>query len=226
MPFATPARSAARPLAQAVWVLLAFLPALMAVPGCKNDKKLTLPVEEKYLPQTSPANILSNLQKAYQTKDYDGYESLFSHDFYFMFDPAEVGQNGIPEQWSRADELTSARHMFADSTVKTITLNWAVGSPAPSDDVIPESWKVRVDNARLSVNTRNENNELFIFQVPGDTEVFYFRQSTDETVGGQPKWYLIRWDDSPISGLNPVRIDPDGARTEKTSWGRIKMAFR
>jgi len=198
--------------ARVLWILPAFA-ILATLTGCPwdPDKKVTPPiVVPEYLPQTTPANILANLEQAYKTQNFDEYEKLFSKDYIFVFNPADVGgQDPTPPQWQRADEVDAARNMFDDETVTSIELSWSPGDPesaADRFDAFPECLKVRVDNIELRVETRPPDlEEPLILKVTGASHIFYFKEgrAVDGEAytypdTGDKRWYCFMWEDSPI----------------------------
>jgi hypothetical protein len=212
MPFASSAR---RAVPVSIVVLFAFLLAA-AFSGCKDDKKITVPPPpSEYLEQSSPANVLANLQTAYQRKNCGEYSKLFAPDFVFLFNPSDVNDptNPTPPDWGFPAETASACSLFAHPRVETITLSWSVGA-LEADTTY--GWKIRVDEVNLNVNARNEQNELWIYQVRGSHQMFYFREEDVTLPSGKKKWTCIRWEDSPIGS----------GKTQETSWGQIKHNFR
>jgi hypothetical protein len=99
-----------------------------------------------------------------------------------------------------------------------------------ADDTYPEHpWKIRVDNVQLDVQTRAQDGTVWIYQVNGATHVFYFREAAGEQASdGRAKWYCTRWEDSPIGLARPDGPHNNGLEpyVERTTWGRIKGAFR
>jgi hypothetical protein len=201
---------------------------LLAVPlvlsltggGCKDDKRITPPPPyvSPYQAQNSIANVLANFKTAYEARNFDEYRKLFAEDYRFYFNPADVhsGDNPTPESWGYADEMAATENMFHDDLVDQIQVDYTIGTPERADSVLygAHAWKVRLTEANLRVVTRNEGGEPLTYLVPGTTELFYLRQSATETVDGQPKWHIFRWDDQPI------------AKTETKSWGQVKHAYR
>jgi hypothetical protein len=130
--------------------------------------------------------------------------------------------NPTPPSWGFPDDVASACSLFADPS-ELITLDW---SPGALEADSAYGWKIRVDEVNLNVNTRNENNELWIYQVRGSYQFFYFREDTSVTFpGGKHRWVIVRWEDAPAGGpkLAPVEGDP---RVERTTWGQIKFNYR
>jgi hypothetical protein len=182
--------------------LAAFL--LAGLCGCpfspKNNPIPPPPPITKYLEQSSAENVLANLRTAYEDREYLEYEKLFSRDYIFVFNPEDVGDedNPTPAQWPREDEMDSARNLFADDRVELITLDWSPGALETHETY---GWKVRVDEVNLNVNTRNENGDLWIYQVRGSYQIFYFREEDATLPSGRKKWTCTLWEDSPLGLL-------------------------
>jgi hypothetical protein len=192
---------------------------MLAASGCKDDKKITPPPPPSdYLEQSSAANVLTNLKTACTKRNDAEFEKLFAPDYVFLFNPYDVNdpENPTPAQWNRADELDAAHDLFTNADVDTIQIAWSLGQAEPTD-TIPNGWRVRADAVNLDVYWRNENHELWIFQVRGSYQDFYLREDPNVILpGGAHRWLLVRWDDGPIGGL----------KVEQTTWGRIKHVFR
>jgi hypothetical protein len=181
------------------------------------------PPASNYLPQTSPANVIANLQTAYAERTIDEYRKLFAEDFIFVFNPVDPvdPDHPNPPQWGLAEELSVTENMFADELVSRIELSsYSLGVPERVDSLYygPRAWKVRVDQVNLQVSTRKLDGTLLTLLVEGATEAFFFREEPSELspVDGRPTWYIIRWEDQPIGGM----------KTETTSWGQVKNLFR
>ena len=185
--------------------------------GCpwspKPDHKI-IHVESNYLPQTSPENVIANLQTAYGERKIDEYRKLFTDDFIFVFNPADpVDPNHpSPPQWGLVDELDVTENMFADELVTKIELssyNFGVPERVDSVEYRPRAWKVRVDHTNLQVYTRKEDGTLLTLLVDGATEMFFFVEDPTKPspVDGRPTWYIFRWEDQPIG----TKATPDVA---------------
>jgi hypothetical protein len=192
--------------------------------GCADKNRLTPPPEvSPYLEQSSAENILKNLRTAYENQAFAEYAKLFSTDYIFVFNPVDVQDptNPTPAQWPRADEMQAARHLFDDPRVELITLDW---SPRALQADSSYGWKARVDVFNLNVYTRNDNSELWIYQVRGSWQVFYFREEDLTLPSGRKKWTCARWEDTPPPLARETRT-PGAPPPEVTTWGNIKLLY-
>ncbi len=181
------------------------------------------PPVSHYLPQTSPANVVANLQMAYGERKIGEYKKLFTEDFIFVFNPVDPvdPDHPSPPQWGLTDELGSTQNMFADELVTKIEISsYSFGVPERVDsvDFRPRAWKVRVDQVNLQVYTRRPDGQWLTLLVDGATEMFFFVEEPSELspVDGRPTWYIFRWEDQPIGGM----------KSERGSWGQVKNLFR
>lgn len=203
--------------ARALWILPAAAVCsaicLTMLTGCPWDPPTKIDpiiVPDEYLPQTDPDGILANLKMAYTKENYDQYAKLFSQDYIFVFNPADVnGDDPTPVQWARQPELDAAKNMFDDEKVTQITLTWNPGTPESAADkfpAFPECLRVRVDDITLRVETRPPDlAEPLIYLVQGAYHYFYFKEGKGAEAGVDPTnslpiWYLFQWEDSPIGG--------------------------
>jgi len=198
--------------ARTLWFLPVAVVGLALLTGCPWDPdKVNGPpiVEDRYLEQSNPRNILQNLQTAYQNKNPDEYEKLLSLDFVFVFNPADVNDphNPTPPEWPRADEVRSTKNMFQSELVDDITLDWG-GEPGAAESAadifpsFPECQKVTVDQVNLRVETRKVDGEVWIYVVAGQRHVFYFKEGRGTEAytyaANRKRWHLFHWEDNPI----------------------------
>jgi hypothetical protein len=202
-------------------VLMAFLALTVVATGCKNEKKLTPPPASEYLAQSSAANVLANLQKAYGNRDIDEYRKLLTEDFVFVFNPTDPVDPNHPHPagWGLVEELRATEHMFTDTLVTKIELSsYRLGVPERADSIEyrPRAWRARVDHANLQVYTRKRDGTLLTLLVDGATERFFLvEEPTTPASDGNPTWYIFRWEDQPIGT----------GKVENKSWGQIKNAY-
>jgi hypothetical protein len=193
-------------LPSAVGFLALGFVAIGLLTGCpwSPKKTVTTPVTPSdYLPQTSPANVLQNLQTSYKNRNIDEYTKLFATDFTFVFNPLdpEVPDHPNPPSWGLVDEIEATKNMFTNELVTKIELtSYVLGVPEKADSLYygPRAWKVQVNEANLQVATRTADGDLLTYLVQGTTEVFFFREEPTKPIEGRPTWYIFRWEDQPI----------------------------
>jgi hypothetical protein len=209
------------------WPLLIALPLVLFL-GCASESNRRCcgpdPDPSLYLPQTSIPNVLANLKRGYQEKNYGEYRKLLDAPFEYVFAPQDVGGPNIPGSWGLADELTSANNMFSglpnrdNYWADTIKLVFTAGADTPTD-LNPNWRKVVLSNVNLEIESREmTSSDPLTYQIIGDKAELYFVQ-TDETAPGTDLriWKIIRWDDKPISyGI---------AISQDFTWGQIKANF-
>ncbi len=217
----------ALPLARALALAL-FAATAILLPACSDDDDPTPPgctatFCAPYLELTSPGSVLVNLKLACESRDAEMYALLFAPDFVFEFSPGDVALGNTPANWPLPDELDSAENMFNDPTVDRVELASFI-IPAPRAAVASDSLPtiegiqvVTIDAVRLSVFTRNGQGEVLELLVPGELQVFFFRQ---DTVDGELRWRLVRWRDMPTGGRPSA-----GSATDESTWGQIKYRY-
>ncbi len=189
--------------------------------GLTGTTTRSVTVSDRYLPPTSPANVLANLQAAYADRNIGQYRKLFTEDFTFVFNPLdpEDPDHPTPASWGLVDELEATQNMFEDELVHEVELTgYRMGVPQAADSVFygPHAWKVRVDETNLQVATRTPDGDLLTLVVQGTTEMFFFREDPTRPIDGHPTWFIFRWEDQPIGSV----------KTESKSWGQLKALFR
>lgn len=204
-------------------VLLAPLLLILAC-GEEHGPTTCPPPPPPYLEPSSPANVLSNLRTAWRQRDLQEYGKLLSEDFTFAFDSLDASdpEDPLPREWSRTDELEAAECLFANEKIEGIDVSWTPRPASSVGDGIPNRWKIRADAVNLNVLTRNENNQIWIYEVRSPHQVFYFREDRADTLPcGRRRWYCTRWEDSPIEPLRE-KSGGMGRSPAHWSWGRIK----
>lgn len=199
-------------------VLIGWCLMLMPLTGCfmSPDPSPAQPeTMDVQVMRATAADCLESLRLSYIERDVAGFAALLSHDFTFVFDPSSPE---VPPQWDREDELAATQNMFGGETVEGITLTFRQGLAVPSDDEYPGTWKVEVDEVRLSVFLRTGYGEILELRASDAGGVFYLKPATAVDVLEQrPRWKVWRWED-----IRPLGADA----TESYSWGEIKTFFR
>jgi len=173
-----------------LYVLMAM--ALTALSGCLFSPPPTAgTVEQPPIVNNSPINVLRNVERSYNTMDYDLYKSCLSNNYVFYFNPNDVGEivqgYEIPVTWNRVEDLESAYHMFGQAYSITMSIpTEAVGEPGPSD----KTW--RADNITISLTLlTSPGNGLRIGA--GYCNFEFERYDVNVGTKVEHRWRLSRW---------------------------------
>jgi hypothetical protein len=139
---------------------------------------------------TTPANVLKNIEVAYNQQLVDKYKEALSTKFVFYFDPDDVGQNPpgstylIPETWSYTEDWRTTEKMFQRAyRIKLAIPTGNVGEPAPTDTTF------RADN--VSINLLVMVDELNGYIADQGYCNFEFEKYKNEE--GKDRWRLTKW---------------------------------
>jgi hypothetical protein len=196
-------------------VTLGAAVALLAL-SCGEEEGVTPPGPERPEP-TSPANVLENVELAFNNRDVDLLKAMLSAEFVFYFDPDDVGQNPpgkpykIPESWSYTAFWQAVNNMFTKAYSISLTIpTGGVGTPGENET------KYRADN--VSINLLVMVDELNGYIADQGYCNFAFESYTSEA--GKNCWRLTGWWDR-TSGM-----PADGhLGLAPTSLGRILAVF-
>jgi hypothetical protein len=198
------------------------LAALIA--GCSSSSTGPDDVEDIYRTRTSPANVIYNLNLAYEEMDCEAFLDCLADSFRFYVSEYDSwGDPDLPDSWGMATERTIHRRMFGDEpvgdpsleiqqitlTLITITQEHSGGAnPVDSSD---DRWTHLLDTDLMVWFPNN-------LQRRADEDVeMVFRIDPDETGrNGETLYELIGWYD--LAG--------EEERGESTSWGGIKAMYR
>jgi hypothetical protein len=211
---------------------------VIACGGCKSSSR---PEPSPYLRQTSPENVLANLQTAYRARDIDAYSAQLAADFRFEFAPDDLGDTGIPPDgtFTFVQDSLSTRNMFTNEFIEReedrvldVRIRLQYGNAVA--DTLPghEGWRyILIQNTFLEVEQQGSTDTGTItLQVNGAQADFYFRRGRDaEDDSGL--WYVVNWRDRPflypgageMFGTSPGA--PVSSAIEGTTWGAIKAIY-
>lgn len=189
---------------------------LLTLTGCAS--KSTGPEDTDDSPhyklRTGPANIIYNLNTAYEWMDAEEYLDCFAEDFEFTLNPDDLGNpdNPLPESWGKQEERDIHEAMFSDATnvghVDLTLTNVSVDFDAGAD---PYDTSDDRYTYREGTDLRVTIGEL-IFLANADQQ-FVFRVDADETgPNGQTLWEIIEWHDLQCG-------------RHESSWGAIKSMY-
>ena len=84
--------------------ILCLLIAAVSLTSCGDEDTTEI---SKYLPPTSPRNVLMNLQQSYLDRNADEYGKLLADDFRFYINEDTRRQNpSLPEFWTSQEDST------------------------------------------------------------------------------------------------------------------------
>jgi hypothetical protein len=203
--------------------------ALSAAHGCIFSPKTDPPPPPptNYKEQTSPENVLWNLQVAYRRyrTDIAEYAKLLHPEFLFYFQPNDARDLG-QDYWNRDVDSTQTGALFDAQAVTRIDINLTYGSAAP---VSPgsDTLKIRVNPTFLEVDELDEDQGVTItWRVSGDIQDMFFVQSDrDPSI-----WEIVEWRDIDGGGGSTGLLEtaaqdsPADPRRQirNVSWGALR----
>jgi hypothetical protein len=202
-------------------VLLAGL-GVMTIPGglaCIESPPHCDGCPEPFLqkPQTSPENVVHNLQFVYVHRDIEQYAKLLAPEFRFVFQPIDA-QEITQDSWTREEDLAGTRALFEAPVVTSITIDLVHGPAVDADDpeLPPGAKEIRINQTFLQVD-----ESTGITWVVSDIQDLFFR-SGDATLDEDPDlWFLFDWRDIPSTGA--PRTPASGE--QETTWGKLKSRY-
>ncbi len=139
---------------------------------------------------TTPANVLKNIEVAYNQRLIENYKKALSTKFVFYFDPDDVGdklpgrQYIIPESWSYTEDWNATDTMFQKAyNIKLSIPTTSVGEPEPNETTF------RADN--ISIDLLVMVDELNGYQANQGFCNFEFEKYKNEE--GKDRWRLTQW---------------------------------
>jgi hypothetical protein len=183
--------------------------------SCGEEEGVT-PREPDRLAPTSPANVLENVELAFNNHDVDLLKAMLSTTFVFYFDPDDVGQNPpggqyrIPGGWSYTEFWKAVDNMFTEAHSISLSIPTdQVGTPGENET----TYRADIISISLLVMVDELNGYL------ADTGYCNFAFESYTSEAGKKCWRLTKWWDRTSVSLDAV---PAG---EPTSFGRILAMF-
>jgi hypothetical protein len=159
-----------------------------------GEEEVTGPQEpDRYMP-TSPANVLKNVELAFDNRDINLLTAMLSTEFVFYFDPRDVGRNIggyiIPESWSYDEFRDAAANLFSRAYSINLTIDVGhVGEPAPGKK------SYNAPDVKTSLLVMVDDVSGFLGEGFGDYGFEIYRGKT-----GREFWRLIKWADHRYRG--------------------------
>lgn len=213
-------------------VLILLFTAVLG--GCGGGDSVTKPPPGLRLP-TTPDEFVSEFRRAYNDRDLDTLQVLFSPDFVFYFSPGEVDTVGVDPEWGKVAEFESMTTMFAGSTgvrpdgseQASVDLQFSFGlffvpedsAWIPRDDPPFDGTLFRTFRVGMQVQYVDGSLDL----VSGFNEFFVEEITVEGSNGASGTGYVLRaWRDR--STQPPTRSRSE-ALLHNTSWGYVKALF-
>ena len=163
--------------------------ALFVGCGKDNPAKPTLP-GPKYLPSSTPFNVLDNLKVAYTTRDSTGYDSLFDVNY----TGSSIDQTDASVlNFSRSDEARHINALARTRTISSIRLDLPPSMTRTRDAGDPPGW-ASVQPYGLVIEI--DDGPMSMFLQTGTSETMEFRFAPTTPSPGSPTdttWHIVRW---------------------------------
>lgn len=168
----------------------ALAAATLTFTGCLFSPPKELPPEPP--PEmTTPANVLKNIEVAYNQQLINKYKEALSANFVFYFDPDDVGQNPpgrprykIPESWVYTEDWTATENMFQKAYSINLSIPTArVGEPGPTETTF------RADNISITLLVMVDELDGYL----ADQGYCNFEFEKYKNQEGKDRWRLTKW---------------------------------
>ena len=165
------------------------LGAAVALLALSCFEEVPPPPPERPGPNT-PANVLENVELAFNNRDVDLLKAMLSAEFVFHFDPNDIGQRApggqyiIPEYWSYTEFWNAANNMFTEAYSISLSIpTGRVGTPGENETTY------RAD--KISVSLLVMVDELSGYLADNGYCDFEFESYTSKT--DKKYWRLANW---------------------------------
>jgi hypothetical protein len=211
--------------------------SLVAFAGCQNPFSPPgggddPPDDVQYKLRTSPANVVYNLNTAYEYMNIEEYLACLAEEF--IFEPSEYDQGinpDIPPYWGKADERAIHRKMFGidpvedpDNEVDQITLTLTKITEAHNEgadpvDPMDDIWTWLMDTDLMVWFPNNLQR-----RADADVEFDFRIDPLEQGPNGETLYEIIEWRDlaEEPGGRGAVPVEPD---VHETSFGRLKANY-
>ena len=163
---------------------------LIALAGCGGNKLIPPSPGPKYLPSSTPLNVLRNMQIAYSTRDSTAYDSLF--------DAAYVGtsiDNTPPGPMllslTKADEVQHIGALARQISISSVRLQFPPTLLRSRDVSDPQGWAtIQLNSLILEIDDTPATLSI------GNSESMEFKFIPTAPAPGSPTdttWHIVRW---------------------------------
>jgi hypothetical protein len=209
-----------------VWTLVAVGP-LVILSSCLLDSsdRRTIVDPWPYRPQTSPENVVYNLQASYLLREIDEYAKLLAPEFIFLDQPVDAQElaerfwtgEGDKHLWTRDEDIAGTRALFEATVVASISIDLDHGPAEAAEDMsLPDNTKkIRINQLFLHVDETSG-----VTWVVTQVQEFFSRPG-DPDLGENPdSWFLVAWREIP-SATAPS----SPASVRGTTWADLKVRY-
>ncbi len=197
-------------------VITAFIGVSLVLLACGGEEGVTPRVPDR-VEATTPANVLRNVEIAFNQRDVNLLKAMLSENFVFYFDPRDVGQSPpgktyiIPESWSYTEFWMALSKMFDNAYRINLSIpTGGVGTPSENETTY------RADNVTLSLLVMVDELNGFI----AEAGYCNFEFERYESAGGKKYWRLTKWWDRTSQGYDEY------PGVESASLGKLLALFR
>jgi hypothetical protein len=162
---------------------------LAAIAGCGDDNPVNPKLQAKYLDSSTPQNVLTNLVRAYTSRDSAGCDSLF--------DAAYAGisiDNNDPAPaltFTKADEMLHIGALARTATITSVSLTFGPNPIRYTDSGDSAGW-ASVQTTTPALILVDGPNAFFT----GASEFMMFKFRPTTPASGSPTdttWKIVRW---------------------------------
>jgi hypothetical protein len=177
------------------------------LPACQPSRDLPAGSSEEqsaYLPNTSPENVLRNLQTAHHLRDIAGYEALFDTTYALQIRRGDA--DTVSGTFDYDMDMRMTHELFADA--ESLSLVFSINESTPSE--LPEFpsedgfRQIRVNGVVLdgtAVPTGQDSLRTFHVETR-DSMLFVFKP--DDPIGPR-SWRIVRWQcTQPVDPAEPA----------------------
>ncbi len=146
------------------------------------------PPPDRYEP-TTPADVLRNVELAFDNRDVGLFKAMLSANFVFYFDPRKVGKlppggrTPLPESRSYSEIVRWVNDLF--ETAYFISLSIETGKLEPP---YPEENTYRADNIKVTLVVKNDELNGYIYEGYGSAEFEKYAAAN-----GEDYWRITAW---------------------------------
>lgn len=169
-------------------LLTPLVAAAVLLLGC-GDEEGVAPQEPDRLEPASPANVLKNVELAFNNRDIGLFKAMLSPNFVFYFDPRKVGKlppggrYPIPESGSYSGIVRWVNDLFENAYFISLSIETGkLGRPDPEENTY------RADNIKVTLIVKMDEVEGYIYNGYANVE---FEKYAAEN--GEDYWRITAW---------------------------------